>query len=200
MSALVRRPVIFLISAPSGAGKTTLCERLRKDFPDIHFAITATTRNPRSGERHGVSYYFLTDAEFDAKAQAGEFLETARVYGHRYGSPAHPLEDALMQGSDVLLNIDVQGAMSVREFLERLPEHHALKRDLVDIFIVPPSLELLRQRLEGRGTDARDVMDRRLRQAETELAHWREYRYVVVNDCVEDAHDVLRAIVLAERH
>ena len=192
--------MIFIVSAPSGAGKTTLCDRLQAEFRSLHYAVTATTRAPREGEVQGKSYYFLTREDFEQRLKEGRFLESAVVHGHRYGSPRDPVEQALEEGKDVLMNLDVQGAASVRDYVARLPEGDVLKREVVDIFVVPPSLEVLKNRLVQRGKDSQEVIERRLKQAEEEISHGREYRYLVVNDDLAEAYDNMRAIILAERH
>jgi guanylate kinase len=192
--------IIFVVSAPSGAGKTTLCDKLQKEFKDIHYAITATTRAPRSGEVEGKSYYFMTMEDFESKLAAGGFIESAVVHGNRYGSPRAPAKAALEEGCDVLMNLDVQGAAAVREYVKNAPAGDPLKRTLVDIFVVPPSTEVLRHRLVARGTDSLEVIEKRMRQAREEIAHWKEYKYMVVNDDLAEAYDHMRAIILAERH
>jgi guanylate kinase len=192
--------IIFIVSAPSGAGKTTLCERLQQEFKDIHYAITATTREPRPGEINGKSYYFLSMQEFEEKLAAGRFIENAVVHGNRYGSPKGPVEEALADGADVVMNLDVQGAATVREYIRSAPESDPLKKHLVDIFVVPPSLEVLRNRLIRRGTDSMETIERRMRQSREEISHWSEYKYMVVNDDLAEAYDNMRAIILAERH
>lgn len=192
--------IIFVVSAPSGAGKTTLCDKLQKEFKDIHYAITATTRSPREGEVDGKSYYFMAMADFEAKLAAGGFIESAEVHGNRYGSPRAPAEAALQEGCDVLMNLDVQGAAAVRACVNNAAAGDPLKRTLVDIFVVPPSTEVLRNRLVARGTDSLEVIEKRMRQAREEIAHWKEYKYMVVNDDLAEAYDHMRAIILAERH
>lgn len=191
-----RQPIIFLISAPSGAGKTTLGAMLQAEFGDsLYTLVTATTRPPRPGEVDGQSYHFLSPQQFTRRAAAGGFLEHATVHGCRYGSPRAPVFRALRQGRDVLLNLDVQGAASVRAALARTRR----APPLVDIFIAPPSPAALRARLTGRGQDSAAVIAHRLRQAAAETRRWWEYRYLVVNDDLPTAYDRLRAIVLAER-
>jgi len=192
--------IIFVVSAPSGAGKTTLCDKLQKEFKDIHYAITATTRAPRGDEVDGKSYYFMTMADFEKKLAAGGFIESAEVHGNRYGSPRDPAAAALEEGCDVLMNLDVQGAAAVREYVKNAKEGDPLKRTLVDIFVVPPSTEVLRNRLVKRGTDSLEVIEKRMKQAREEIAHWKEYKYMVVNDDLAEAYDNMRAIILAERH
>lgn len=192
--------LIFIVSAPSGAGKTTLCDKLQKEFKDIHYAITATTRAPRPGEIDGKSYYFMSMPQFEEKLAAGGFIESALVHGNRYGSPKAPAVAALEEGCDVLMNVDVQGAAAIRSYIRNAPEGDPLKRTLVDIFVVPPSTEVLRTRLVARGTDSMETIERRLAQAREEISHWKEYKYMVVNDDLAEAYDHMRAIILAERH
>ena len=200
MITLRWNPIIFIVSAPSGAGKTTLCDRLQKEFGSMYYAITCTTRPPREGEVDGKSYYFLTREEFDRRLQAGGFFETAVVHGYLYGSPKAPVIEALKNGKDVLMNLDVQGAARIRECVREASDGDPLNRELIDIFVVPPSLEVLKNRLVKRGKDGMDVIDRRLKQAEIEISHWNEYKYMVVNDDLAEAYDNMRAILLAEHH
>ena len=192
--------IIYVVSAPSGAGKTTLCDKLQTEFKDIHYAITATTRAMRPGETEGTSYYFMTMPEFEGKLAEGGFIESAVVHGNRYGSPKAPVVAALEEGCDVLMNLDVQGAAAVREYIRKAPAGDLLKRTLVDIFVVPPSTEVLRNRLVKRGTDSLEVIEKRMQQAREEIAHWKDYKYMVVNDDLAEAYDHMRAIILAERH
>ena len=192
--------ILFLVSAPSGAGKTTLCDKLQKEFRDIHYAVTATTRAPREGEVDGKSYYFMTREGFEKRLGENGFIESAVVHGNLYGSPKGPVVAALEDGCDVLMNLDVQGAAAVRRCLANAPEGDPLKRTLVDIFVVPPSTEVLRSRLVVRGTDSLEVIEKRMKQAREEIAHWKEYKYMVVNDDLAEAYDHMRAIILAERH
>ena len=192
--------IIFVVSAPSGAGKTTLCDKLQKEFKDIHYAITATTRAPRAGEIDGKSYYFMTREGFEKRLAEGGFIESAVVHGNLYGSPKAPVVSALEDGCDVLMNMDVQGAAAVRDLIRNAPPGDSLKRTLVDIFVVPPSAEVLRNRLVARGTDALEVIEKRMKQAREEISHWKEYKYMVVNDDLAEAYDNMRAIILAERH
>ena len=194
------RNIIFVVSAPSGAGKTTLCDKLQKEFKDIHYAVTATTRAPREGEVDGKSYYFMTREGFEDTLAKGGFIENAVVHGNLYGSPKGPVVAALEEGCDVLMNLDVQGAAAVRRCIADAPEGDPLKRTLVDIFVVPPSTEVLRNRLVVRGTDSLEVIEKRMKQAREEIAHWKEYKYMVVNDDLAEAYDHMRAIILAERH
>ncbi|MFH0952750.1 MAG: guanylate kinase [Verrucomicrobiota bacterium] len=194
------KPMIFLVSAPSGAGKTTLCDKLQAEFHSLHYAITATTRPPREGEVGGKSYYFMSPVQFERDLKAGNFFETAIVHGHRYGSPKKPVIDALLAGKDVLMNLDVQGADALRACVRKAAPGDPLHRELIDIFVVPPSLEVLKRRLIKRGKDGPEAIERRIKIAEEEISHWREYKYMVVNDDLAEAYDNMRAIILAERH
>ncbi len=191
-------PILLVVSAPSGAGKTTLCNRLRAEFDSIVYSVSCTTRPPRPGEVNGVHYTFLEEAEFVRRAAAGAFLEHARVHGHRYGTPRSAVAAALAAGLDVLMDIDVQGAAQLRTAVAAGPAHDPLRRAFVDVFIEPPSLETLRERLERRAQDSAETIARRLRQAGEEMARRGEYRYVIVNDRLDAAYDALRAIFLAE--
>ena len=194
------KAMIIVVSAPSGAGKTTLCDKLQAEFKRLHYAITATTRPARDGEVDGKSYYFLSPSEFQKRLAADGFFETAIVHGYQYGSPKAPVVEALRAGKDVLMNLDVQGAARIRDVVRSAPPGDTLQTDLIDIFVVPPSLETLRNRLVKRGKDGAEVVERRLRQAEEEISHWRKYKYMVVNDDLAEAYDNMRAIILAEHH
>lgn len=200
MIQLPVRSLLIVVSAPSGGGKTTLCERLLGEFQEIIYSVSCTTRPPREGEVDGIDYYFISEEEFERRLKEGEFLEHAVVHGHRYGTLRRFIDKGFATGRDVLMDIDVQGAAQIRRYLAALPPHDPLRSGLVDIFIAPPSLEVLRKRLHLRGKDAEDVIERRLHQAEEEIRHWREYRYVIVNDRLDASYDALRSIVIAERH
>ncbi|MBI5386634.1 MAG: guanylate kinase [Verrucomicrobia bacterium] len=189
-------PLLILVSAPSGAGKTTLCDELLKADANFQRAVTCTTRAPRNGERDGVDYHFLAPATFQQRVAAGEFLEHATVHGNSYGTLQSEVLDRLRSGHDVLLNIDVQGAASVRSCAGRMPE---LQRSLVTVFIVAPSLAELERRLRHRATDPEEVVQRRLAAARGEMAHWTEFDYLAVSDTVPDGLRRLQAIVEAER-
>ena len=197
MNAPVQRPLLLVVSAPSGAGKTTLCARLLEAFPAMVRSVSCTTRAPRPDEVNGRDYVFIDAARFQEKIAAGTFLEYARVHGADYGTPREPVAQALRSGHDVLLIIDVQGAERIWQLMA---DHAAddLRRAFVDIFIVPPDMATLRQRLMTRGQDSPADMERRLKNAEREMACGTQYRYRIVNDCLEDAVARLRAIVLSE--
>jgi guanylate kinase len=186
-------PLLLLISAPSGAGKTTLCQQLLAARPDLSRAVTCTTRPPRQGETQGVDYHFLEGTTFEQRVQAGDFLEHATVFGHRYGTLKSELRDRLRQGRDVLLTIEVQGAATVRARAREDPE---LGRALVSVFLTPPSLEVLEQRLRRRGTEPDQVIRERLSVARRELAHWDQFDYLIVSGKVEE--DLQRALAIVE--
>lgn len=183
------RGSLFVVSAPSGAGKTTLIRQALPDLGPVQFSVSATTRSRRPGEQEGVDYFFVTREEFDRLKARDEFLEWARVHENCYGTPAAPVRAALDAGADVMLDIDVQGASQVRS---RMPES-------VQILVVPPSFEVLRRRLEGRGQDDPESVAVRLRNAKAELARFREYDYVIINDDLREAVDNLKGIIRAKR-
>jgi guanylate kinase len=188
-AAAPRRGLLFIVSAPSGSGKTTLVERLVEQTPNLKMSRSYTSRPARAGETDGVDYNFVTREHFEAMAAAGEFLEWATLYGHLYGTCAADTEAMLAGGSDVVLVIDVQGARKVRA--------SGLKTSTV--FVMPPSLGVLEQRLRGRRKDADPEIQRRLEVARIEVAAFSEYDFVIVNDEVTAAVDRLRSIVIAQR-
>lgn len=196
----VCRPLLLVLSAPSGGGKTTLCHRLLEAVKSMRYSISCTTRPPRGDEVNGRAYHFLTLAAFRQRAQHGDFLEYATVHGHDYGTPRVDVEAELAAGHDVLLDIDVQGARTIRKTVSALPIDHILHRAYVDVFIAPPSIEVLEQRLRARAQDDPSVIARRLCNALTELQGAPEYRYLIVNDVLDEAFVTLQAIVTAEHH
>ncbi|MBN1335003.1 MAG: guanylate kinase [Deltaproteobacteria bacterium] len=179
---------LFVVSGASGVGKTTLVREALARIPHLVFSVSATTRAPRSGEVEGVDYTFVSEARFDALVGQDAFLEHATVYGNRYGTLREPVAQAVARGTSVLLDIDVQGAAQVRS---RWP-------GAVTLFVLPPSLEVLAERLKRRGTDAPDVLERRIRQAHLHLASCGSFDYLVLNDRLEAACDQLQAILVAE--
>lgn len=197
--AAARRPLLIVLSAPSGAGKTTLCRSWLGRSRNLVASVSCTTRKPRAGETPGACYHFLSDADFTGRIAKGDFLEHALVHQNRYGTLRETVLEALSRQDDIVLTIDVQGADAVRRQALAPDAHPLIRNGYVDIFVVPPSFEVLRQRLTGRGTDAREVIETRLRNAESEMARWRQYRYVVVNDDLEEAVSRLQAIRLAEQ-
>ena len=180
-----RRGRLFVIAAPSGAGKTSLVRALMEREPGLRFSISYTTRPRRPNELHGRDYFFVSPDEFERMAAADEFLEHARVFDNRYGTARRQVEDSIAAGQDLILEIDWQGARQVRS---ALPE-------CVSIFILPPSRAELERRLRGRATDAEEVIQRRLRDAADDMTHWNEFDYVVVNDDFGQALEQLRAVV-----
>ncbi|MEI6210478.1 MAG: guanylate kinase [bacterium] len=189
------KPLLIVISAPSGAGKTTLCERLLQDYPEITYSISCTTREPRGEEEDSVDYYFLTVEEFARHVAAGDFLEHATVHGNSYGSLKEPVYAAFAEGQCVLMDIDVEGAGQVREHVASLPPADPMRAGFVDIFVRPPSLEALRERLELRGEDSEATIERRMQNAARETERAGEFRYHVLNDNLEIAYRELCGIV-----
>lgn len=180
---------LFIVSAPSGAGKTSLVKALRSEISGISLSVSHTTRSMRPGEQDGVDYHFVAPGNFEELIAAGDFLEYAEVFGNFYGTSRSAVEAQLQQGEDVLLEIDWQGARQIRE---QLPENQSL-------FILPPSREALQQRLEARGQDSDEVISKRMLAARAEMVHFNEYDYLVVNDDFDVALSELRSIVLANR-
>lgn len=180
---------LYVISAPSGAGKTSLVKALLEQTPGIGVSVSHTTRAKRAGEEHGVDYHFVTKDEFEKMVAASAFLEHAQVFDNYYGTAVANIEDKLQQGEDVILEIDWQGAAQVRKHIP-----HA-----VNIFILPPSQQALEERLRGRGQDSDEIIQRRMRDAKSETSHYSEYDYLVVNDQFEEALIELKSIVLARR-
>ncbi|MBM3882890.1 MAG: guanylate kinase [Verrucomicrobia bacterium] len=196
MSPTQPAPVLFLISAPSGAGKTTVCEQLVASQPGLARAITCTTRPPRPGERDRVDYYFLSPAQFEAQVAAGDFLEHATVYGHRYGTLQREVFERLQAGADVLLNVDVQGAALIRR---QAQAEARLGRSLVTVFLTPPSLDVLAARLRQRATDSAQVLTQRLAAARAELDHWQHFDYLVISTTIPEDFRRVQAIYVAEK-
>ena len=188
-SSTDRRGILFIISAPSGTGKTTLCKQLTANLPGLWHSISYTTRTPRPGEAHGRDYYFIGEETFREMIARNEFVEWAQVYGHLYGTPRKSLTERIDEGIDVLLEIDVQGAMQVKKRFE----------DSVSIFILPPSMTVLRARLQTRASDTADEIQRRLNKVKEEVWSYREYAYIVRNeDLVRSLRD-LESIFWSER-
>lgn len=191
MSSERFRGLLLVVSSPSGAGKTSLCNRLRQEFPKLGFSVSYTTRKPRPGETDGVEYNFVTPTRFQEMAAADEFAEYAMVHGNMYGTSARQVSTALGQGRDLLFDIDFQGGRQLR---------NRFREEVVLVFILPPSLRELERRLRRRATDADDVIAQRLKVARSELAHYAEYDYLIVNDDFEKAYDALRAVYVAALH
>jgi guanylate kinase len=170
------------MSAPSGCGKTTLIDMLLQEYHDIVYSVSCTTRAPRGEEEDGVDYHFKSKKRFEELIGEDAFIEYANVHGNYYGTLKQPIEEVLAEGNSMMLDIDVQGAAKVREYVRSLPNTDPMKIGYVDIFINPPSMEELRARLEGRGTDSRESVERRLMNAESEMARAGEYMFQVTND------------------
>lgn len=179
---------LFIFSAASGTGKTSLAKELVARMPDLAFSVSHTTRAPRPGEEHGVHYYFVNQAQFDEMVAADRFLEHARVFGNCYGTSRAATENLLRQGKNIILDIDWQGARAIKE---KMPES-------ISVFILPPSRAALAERLTGRGQDAPEVIEKRMRAAVSEMSHYPEFDHVVVNDDFEAALNDLKAIIRGE--
>ena len=182
------KPLFIVMSAPSGCGKSTLIDMLLQEYGDIVYSISCTTRAPRGEEEDGLDYHFLSRARFEELIGADAFIEYAKVHDNYYGTLKSPIEEVLAEGNSMILDIDVQGAAKVRDYVQKLPNNDPLKIGYVDVFILPPSMEELRRRLEGRGTDAPAVIEKRLANAEGEIARADEYMFKVTNDDLSMAY------------
>ena len=191
VQAAPRRGLLLILSSPSGAGKSTLARRLMEWDPSLSFSVSATTRAPRPGEEDGREYYFRSRAEFEAMVAAGEMLEHAEVFGNLYGSPKGPVETAMKEGRDTLFDIDWQGGQQIR--------NSSLGRDVVSVFVLPPSIAELDRRLRSRGQDSDEVIAGRMAKSQSEISHWAEYDYVIVNNDIDQAFNDLLTILQAER-
>lgn len=187
---LQRRGLMFILSSPSGAGKTTLSRMLLAKDPEIKLSISATTRPPRPGEVDGVHYHFVSPERFQQMVDEDDFYEWAHVFGHRYGTPKGMIRAGLKQGQDFLFDIDWQGTQQLFQ---------KDQQDVVRVFILPPSLEELHRRLQGRATDSAEVINARMERARAEISHWDGYDYVIINDDIEVCFEKVRAILEAER-
>lgn len=186
-----RRGLLVILSSPSGAGKSTLAQRLMVWDPTISFSISATTRAPRDGEVEGREYYFRDRAQFDTMLERGQMLEHAEVFGHLYGSPSGPVDEAIRAGRDVLFDVDWQGGQQIR--------NSTLGQHTLSLFILPPSIAELERRLRARAKDSDEVIAARMKKSRDEISHWPEYDYVLVNDDLEVTEDRLKSILTAER-
>ena len=184
-----RKGSLVIITGPSGAGKGSVLSRVLPSLENVFLSVSATTRKPRPGEEDGVNYYFISRGRFDEMVERGELLEHAEYVGNCYGTPEGPVNRRLEDGQDVILEIEVQGALIVKE----------KRPDAVLVFIVPPSFDILERRLRNRGTEAEEVVEKRLQKARAECAHMDDYDFIVVNDLLDDAVRDLSAIITAER-
>jgi len=187
---LPRRGLLFILSSPSGAGKTTLSRHLLAADEALSLSVSATTRAPRPGERDGVDYHFVRSDAFDGMIEAGEMLEHAKVFDNHYGSPRAPVESALAQGRDVLFDVDWQGAQQIRD---------SMKDDVVSVFILPPSVDALETRLRNRGLDDDATIRNRMDKAIAEMLHWPDYDYVLINADLDACESQLGSVLAAER-
>ena len=188
-----RTGILFLVSGPSGSGKSTLCRRLAKEG-EAEFSVSCTTREPRPGEEHGRDYFFLGEEEFAARIAAGDFLEHALVHGNHYGTLRSEVIGRLSSGTDVVMDIDVQGAAQVRSC-----DDESIHIALVDLFVMPPDEDELAARLNGRGTDSPEVIELRLRNAIDEMRHWPEYKYRLLSATHEEDYAKFKALLIGER-
>lgn len=185
-----RRGLMLVLSSPSGAGKSTIARAILAQNPDLNLSVSATTRPPRPGETDGTDYYFVSPEKFNEMVQNGEMLEHATVFENQYGTPKKPVYDALQQGQDVMFDIDWQGT-------QQLTEHSA--DDLVRVFILPPSREELHSRLKTRAQDSEETIQYRMSQSASEMSHWQEYDWVIVNDDLQQSIAQVQAILTSER-
>jgi len=191
-----RLGTIMVVSGPSGAGKSTLCKKLRERVTDLEFSVSCTTRSPRPGEIDGVHYYFLDKTDFEARIARREFIEYARVFDNYYGTLYSEVADRVRTGSDVFLDIDVQGAMQIRE---RAANDELLKQCTEFVFISPPSYTELERRLRGRGTETEEAIRKRLAESSREMAQWSKYDYLIVNDDCDAAAEELYCVLQSFR-
>lgn len=196
MAERVVSPVLLVVVAPSGAGKTTVSRGLLEANPNLERVVTCTTRKPRTGEQNGIDYHFLDESGFASRLAAGEFLESATVYGNHYGTLKSEVSARLERGADVLLSVDVQGAESIRDEAAVEP---LLREALVSVFLMPPSFHELQRRLTLRNQDPPDVIQRRLAVAHEEMSHWRHFDYVVVSGSIQEDFDAMQQILTTEK-
>ena len=198
MQAEKNNALLLVVSAPSGAGKSTLCNRLVEKFPAMEYSVSCTTRAPRGGEKNHEHYHFLSREEFDSKVARGEFIEYADVHGNGYGTLQSTVREALKQGRDLIMDIDVQGAAQIRSACAALPADDPLRRSFVDIFIAPPSMDELRRRLSDRATDSEETIEKRMRNAEKEMRERDAYAHLIINDQLDAALENLVQVIHAE--
>ncbi len=190
MRFIERRGLMFVLSSPSGAGKSTICRNLLRDEPELEMSVSVTTRKRRGNEVDGQDYRFINEREFNGIRAADGLLEWAKVHGNFYGTPRDPVEKAMSEGRDMLFDIDWQGALQLFK---------TARTDVVSIFILPPSMQELRARLERRAEDTPEIIDNRLENSRVEIEHWGEYDFVVINDDLDEAFSEVSSILTAER-
>ena len=191
MNETLNERLLIILSSPSGAGKSTLARLLAKDDPEIQVSISATTRSPRDNENEGQEYFFITRKKFENQIESGDFLEYAEVFGNLYGTPLKFIEDCQMKKLDVVFDIDWQGSLQIK--------NSKYKNNVVSIFILPPSIKELNNRLESRGADSRSMIKGRMEKCRDEISHWTEYQYVLINTQVDEVMEQIKSIVSAER-
>ena len=191
MNETLDERLLIILSSPSGAGKSTLARLLAKDDPEIQVSISATTRPPRDNENEGEEYFFIAREEFESRIESGDFLEYAEVFGNLYGTPLKFIEDCHMKNLDVVFDIDWQGSLQIK--------NSKYKNNVVSIFILPPSIMELNNRLESRGADSRSMIKGRMEKCKDEISHWKDYQYVLINTQVDEVMDQIKSIVSAER-
>ncbi|MCY3725987.1 MAG: guanylate kinase [Paracoccaceae bacterium] len=191
MNETLDERLLIILSSPSGAGKSTLARLLAKDDPEIQVSISATTRPPRDNENEGEEYFFIAREEFESRIESGDFLEYAEVFGNLYGTPLKFIEDCQMKNLDVVFDIDWQGSLQIK--------NSKYKNNVVSIFILPPSIMELNNRLESRGADSRSMIKGRMEKCKDEISHWKDYQYVLINTQVDEVMDQIKSIVSAER-
>ena len=186
-----KQGILIILSSPSGAGKTSLAQALVNDNKNLSFSVSATTRKPRPGEKNGREYHFVTSETFEIKKKHNEFLEWAEVFGNLYGTPIAPINDLLEEGKDLIFDVDWQGGKQIRESV--------LKKSAVSIFILPPSIKELRRRLLERDQDSRDTVKARMEKSMSEIMHWNEYNYVLINRSFEETLKAIKSIISVEK-
>ena len=186
-----KQGILIILSSPSGAGKTSLAQALVNDNKNLSFSVSATTRKPRPGEKNGREYHFVTSETFEMKKKHNEFLEWAEVFGNLYGTPIAPINDLLAEGKDLIFDVDWQGGKQIRESV--------LKKSAISIFILPPSIKELRRRLLERDQDSRDTVKSRMEKSMSEIMHWNEYNYVLINRSFEETLKAIKSIISVEK-
>lgn len=195
-TAISRLGVLLIVSGPSGAGKSSICSRVRSEMPDLRFSVSCTTRQPRKGEQHGKEYYFISREEFEQKISGNEFIEHAEVFGNRYGTLKSEMTKYILQGEDVFLDIDIQGAMQIKQ---AAIENELLRKCAEFIFITPPSLSELEHRLRERASDSEEQIQQRLAKASYEISFWHEYDYMLINDVLDTAVAEMKSLIAMTR-